>query len=200
MKYAKSTTVLITITVAAICLRVIIVIRATLLITLLCSLLRLLNWSPTHSSHLTCQRIFIRVGDVIIKGLIIKGRWILNFKLGIQSTRDQDWYQGVNTYCNIHWCIFSHESIAHNIYFPCKHSCIGRTLELNLVWAIIPVRVGLWIWHVRNLEWGHHDSIGFFICEYNPPRRFSLLENNSISYKAEHKNALTAGQCGAWAK
>src|SRR4051812_10117115 len=73
------------------------------------------------------------------------------------------------THCNITRGFLASIRVAHYVHFPCEHSGIGRTLELDLVRTIISFQARLRIRNVGDLDWGHDNAIRLVIGKNDPP-------------------------------
>jgi hypothetical protein len=95
---------------------------------------------------LTRQGIFIRLRDLVIGFLVIISGWILDLER------------------NIHTGLLASKGITNDVDLPREESSIWRSLELNLVRAVVPVSSRFRVRDFGDLDRRNNNAVGFIVC------------------------------------
>ena len=144
---------------------------ALVVVVAICPLL----YSPaTHSCHLTSERIFLRVRDIIFRGILLRhgGIFDLELKKG-RMMRAKINKNASRTYHNFPGNILANKGVTDNVQLPGKHANVGRALELDLVRAVITFRCRLRVWNIGDLDRRDDEPVRLVIGQNDPPGRFA---------------------------
>lgn len=151
-------------------------VRRTLIVTaLLLHYRRLLHRTSPHRSHLSSQRILVRIRDLVLGRLLVscEHRHIFNLELYAKSESSRP--RKKHTYRDRSTGLCSNNSIADQVYLPRKQSNIRGCLELDLVTPVVPRSRQVGTGHISDLDGRNDDPVRFIIRKNEPPSRLAEL-------------------------